>query len=217
MTLIETRGGEVPNVLYHGLRDEKLGERLKLEYTKTCYRTNPARASEIRVYLNRLESSRDVRRQRKTTPHWVNERTPYQRNQTPPAPHQQQGQPMQHPYQPSYQQGQVQNQPGTYNQQGQGFGQQYQSRRVNFQPPGTEPEACCRIALSHQDNEYLWAITAMSTPLWVSSAQRLSSPLPSKLLSWSALLLQLRNLCDATAILPALAAPARNGIKSCSY
>ncbi len=49
VTLIETRDREVLNALYHGLRDEKLGESLELEYTKPCYRTNPPRASEIRA------------------------------------------------------------------------------------------------------------------------------------------------------------------------
>ena len=156
MTLIETRDSEVLNVLYHGLRDEKLGESLELEYTKPCYRTNPPRASEIRAYLNRQESSRDVRRQRKTTPYWGNETTPYQRSQTPPAPHQQQNQPVQQPYQPSYQQGHPQNQSGSYNQQSQGYGQHYQPRRVNFAPPpGTDPDACWRChKMGHQAREF---------------------------------------------------------------
>ncbi len=72
------RHHDVLTVFMHGLSDNKLSESLETEYMKPCYADEPPTPADLRFYLNRLESSRSVRKSKQTN---ARSNNPYPRNQ----------------------------------------------------------------------------------------------------------------------------------------
>ncbi len=60
----ETREREVLNTLLHGLKDTHLSNTFDMEYQKPRYLIRPPRMMEIRSYIQRLESSKKLRRRK---------------------------------------------------------------------------------------------------------------------------------------------------------